>query len=141
MCFPYISGTAWAIKKNNLHVSYQVLKSFQLEQKLFQSDDKISWYLQKHKFANKKSAIGKNPPFWKNLKLFSMYKKSRNRTYIKTTFELKKNHANSSNQTRCAFCILEIVFSSAVITTINSWENSSWHCFTLDMGFYMLKKV
>ena len=51
-------------------LSYQFLKSFQLKQKFFQSDDKISWYLQKHEFDNKKSANKKNPPFWKKIETF-----------------------------------------------------------------------
>ena len=44
---------------------HHFLKSFQLEQTFFKSGDKISWFVQKRYFANKKLPVRKNPPFWK----------------------------------------------------------------------------
>ena len=47
------------------------LKRFQMEKEFFKSGHNISWYLQKRCFSRKKEAIGKNPLFWKKMKLFS----------------------------------------------------------------------
>ena len=57
-------------KKSIFIFLYQFLKSSQLQQEFFKSDDKFSWYWQKFQFSNKKLAIIKNPPFWRKLNFF-----------------------------------------------------------------------
>ena len=70
------------LQKFYSHLFISVFKELSTETRFFQSDDKISWYLQKCQFSNKKLAIRKKPPFWKISKKNSLYIKSRIWIYI-----------------------------------------------------------
>ena len=82
------------LQKIYWHLFISFFKELLMIQEFLKSGDKISWYLQKRKFANKKLAIRKNPSYWKILKIFSINIKSRNRIYIKNMISTQKLSRN-----------------------------------------------
>ena len=98
--FAYISGTNWAIKKLTF-ICILVWRAFRWKNSFWNPVTKSADIFKNTVFPEKKKAIGKNPSFWKNQKLFFMDLRFRNWTNIKTSFWRKNCHATSSSQARC----------------------------------------
>ena len=60
-------------KKSFFYFLHQFLKSFQMKKEFVKSVHIFSWFCAIRWFFNKKSAIEKNPPFWKIKKYFYHY--------------------------------------------------------------------